>query len=40
MIAPGIRGFVPEMNKRLPYDTAAAKKLWSRRAIPTASRSA
>jgi peptide/nickel transport system substrate-binding protein len=27
MIAPGIKGFVPEMNKRMPYDTAAAKKL-------------
>ncbi len=27
MIAPGVKGFVPEMNKRLPYDTAAAKKL-------------
>src|SRR5438552_1420061 len=27
MIAPGIKGFVPELNKRLPYDTAAAKKL-------------
>src|SRR6202165_3169239 len=27
MIAPGIRGFVPEMNKRLAYDPAAAKKL-------------
>jgi peptide/nickel transport system substrate-binding protein len=27
MIAPGIRGFVPDMNKRLPYDPVAAKKL-------------
>ncbi len=27
MIAPGIKGFVPEMNKRLPYDPEAAKKL-------------
>lgn len=27
MIAPGIRGFVPEMNKRLPYDPEASKKL-------------
>ncbi len=27
MIAPGIRGFAPELNKRLPHDTAAAKKL-------------
>jgi peptide/nickel transport system substrate-binding protein len=27
MIAPGINGFVKEQNTRLPYDTAAAKKL-------------
>ena len=27
MVAPGIKGFVPEMNKRLPYDPEAAKKL-------------
>jgi peptide/nickel transport system substrate-binding protein len=27
MIAPGIKGFVPELNKRLPYDPAASKKL-------------
>jgi peptide/nickel transport system substrate-binding protein len=27
MIAPGIKGFVPEMNKRLPHDAEAAKKL-------------
>ncbi len=27
MIAPGIRGFDPALNKRLPHDTAAAKKL-------------
>jgi peptide/nickel transport system substrate-binding protein len=27
MIAPGITGFVPEMNKRLPYDPEASKKL-------------
>src|SRR3981189_1068514 len=27
MIAPGIKGFVPDMNKRLPHDVAAAKKL-------------
>ena len=27
MIAPGIKGFVPELNKRLPHDAAAAKKL-------------
>ena len=27
MVAPGIRGFSPELNKRLPYDPVAAKKL-------------
>jgi peptide/nickel transport system substrate-binding protein len=27
MVGPGISGFVPELNKRLPYDEAAAKKL-------------
>ncbi len=27
MVAPGIRGFAAELNKRLPYDPAAAKKL-------------
>jgi len=27
MIAPGIKGFVPELNKRLPYDPDGAKKL-------------
>jgi peptide/nickel transport system substrate-binding protein len=27
MVAPGINGFVPELNKRLPYDVEAAKKL-------------
>ncbi len=27
MIAPGVHGFVPELNKRLPYDVEAAKKL-------------
>ncbi|MES2100332.1 MAG: ABC transporter substrate-binding protein [Pseudomonadota bacterium] len=27
MIGPGVRGFMPEMNKRLPYDADAAKKL-------------
>src|ERR1700681_2062865 len=27
MIAPGIRGFVPDMNKRMPHDAAAAKRL-------------
>ncbi|MEO7547754.1 MAG: ABC transporter substrate-binding protein, partial [Ramlibacter sp.] len=27
MVGPGIAGFLPEQNKRLPYDEAAAKKL-------------
>ncbi len=27
MVAPGINGFVPELNKRLPYDSEGAKKL-------------
>jgi peptide/nickel transport system substrate-binding protein len=27
MVAPGIHGFVKDLNTRLPYDTAAAKKL-------------
>jgi peptide/nickel transport system substrate-binding protein len=27
MIAPGVNGFVPDLNKRLPYDVEAAKKL-------------
>ena len=27
MVAPGINGFQPDLNKRLPYDAEAAKKL-------------
>src|SRR5436190_8965175 len=27
MVGPGVRGFQPDMNKRLPYDPEAAKKL-------------
>jgi peptide/nickel transport system substrate-binding protein len=34
MIAPGIKGFVPEMNKRLPYDIEAAKKLLAEAGYP------
>ncbi|MBI3148507.1 MAG: ABC transporter substrate-binding protein [Betaproteobacteria bacterium] len=34
MIAPGIRGFLPEMNKRLPFDQAAAKKLLAEAGYP------
>jgi len=34
MIAPGINGFVPELNKRLPYDPQAAKKLLAEAGYP------
>jgi peptide/nickel transport system substrate-binding protein len=34
MIAPGIKGFVPEMNKRLPHDSDAAKKLLAEAGYP------
>ncbi len=34
MIAPGIKGFVPEMNKRLSHDTEAAKKLLAEAGYP------
>ena len=34
MIAPGIRGFVADMNKRLPFDQAAAKKLLAEAGYP------
>jgi peptide/nickel transport system substrate-binding protein len=34
MIAPGIKGFVPEMNKRLPHDAEAAKKLLAEAGYP------
>ena len=27
MVAPGIKGFVPDLNKRLPFDVEASKKL-------------
>ena len=27
MVGPGVRGFQPDLNKRLPYDVEAAKKL-------------
>ncbi len=27
MIAPGVKGFVPDLNKRLPFDVEASKKL-------------
>ena len=34
MIAPGINGFAPELNKRLPYDPDAAKKLLAEAGYP------
>lgn len=34
MIAPGIKGFPAELNKRLPYDPAAAQKLLAEAGYP------
>ena len=34
MIAPGIKGFVPELNKRLPHDMEGAKKLLAEAGYP------
>jgi len=34
MIAPGINGFVPELNKRLPFDPEASKKLLAEAGFP------
>ena len=34
MVAPGIKGFVPELNRRLPYDPEAAKKLLAEAGYP------
>ncbi len=34
MIAPGINGFVPELNKRLPFDVEASKKLLAEAGYP------
>jgi peptide/nickel transport system substrate-binding protein len=34
MVGPGIRGFSPEQNKRLPYDAEAAKKLLAEAGYP------
>jgi peptide/nickel transport system substrate-binding protein len=34
MVAPGVRGFQSDMNKRLPYDTEAAKKLLAEAGYP------
>jgi peptide/nickel transport system substrate-binding protein len=35
MVGPGIKGFVPEMNKRLPYDPEASKKLLADAGYPS-----
>lgn len=35
MLGPGVRGFQPDMNKRLPYDTEAAKKLLADAGYPS-----
>jgi len=34
MVGPGVRGFMPDMNKRLPYDPEAAKKLLAEAGYP------
>ena len=34
MVAPGVNGFQPDMNKRLPYDVEAAKKLMAEAGYP------
>jgi peptide/nickel transport system substrate-binding protein len=34
MVAPGIKGFVPELNKRMPYDPEASKKLLAEAGYP------
>jgi peptide/nickel transport system substrate-binding protein len=35
MVGPGVRGFQPDMNKRLPYDPEAAKKLLAEAGYPS-----
>ncbi len=35
MVAPGVRGFQADMNKRLPYDTEAARKLLADAGYPS-----
>jgi peptide/nickel transport system substrate-binding protein len=34
MVGPGVNGFMPELNKRLPYDPEAAKKLLAEAGYP------
>ena len=34
MVGPGVRGFQPDMNKRVPYDVEAAKKLMAEAGYP------
>ena len=34
MVAPVVNGFAPELNKRLPYDPDAAKKLLAEAGYP------
>ncbi len=34
MVGPGINGFLPDLNKRLPYDTEAARKLLAEAGYP------
>jgi peptide/nickel transport system substrate-binding protein len=35
MVGPGVNGFQPDMNKRLPYDVEAAKKLMADAGYPS-----
>src|SRR6185312_15463715 len=35
MIGPGVKGFQPDMNKRLPYDPEASKKLLAEAGYPS-----
>ena len=35
MVGPGVRGFVPDLNKRTPYDPEAAKKLLAEAGYPS-----
>jgi peptide/nickel transport system substrate-binding protein len=35
LMAPGVKGFAPELNKRLPYDPEASKKLLAEAGYPS-----